>query len=141
MRLLLEMLSFFIRNNVYGDLLRIKVSGHLAVSNIIVKIQACLFSNNIGNQKHPRKLIKITGAIAQVSISDCKFYRNKVPTMIGGVHKNMNIYIISNTSFSLKNNLNIVSLSFVKLHLQGPIIFHNNTCTMGIYFDYAYKWS
>ena len=121
----------FFHNNVYGDLLRIKVSGHLAVSNIIVKIQACLFSNNIGNQKHPRKLIKITGAIAQVSISDCKFYRNKGPTMIGGVHKNMNIYI-SNTSFSLNNNLNIVSLSFVKLHLQGPIIFHNNTCTMGI---------
>ena len=116
----------YIHNNVDHNLLRIKFSEHLAVSNIIVKIQACLFSNNIGNPKHTSKLIKFDGAIAQVSISDCKFYRNKGSTMITGVLQKMfltNIYI-SNTSFLLNNNLTkMVSLSFAKLHLQGPIIF------------------
>ena len=43
----------FIHNNVDHNLLRIKFSEHLAVSNIIVKIQACLFSNNIGNSNIP----------------------------------------------------------------------------------------
>ena len=124
--------SQFTHNYVTGDLLYIKVSEHLAVSNSIVQINTCLFSDNIGN--NPFAIIKIAGVISQVSISDCKFYRNEGLTMIAGVHQNLfltNLYI-SNTSFSLNTIAKIVYLSFVKLHLQGPVIFHNNTCSISI---------
>ena len=124
--------SQFTHNYVTGDLLCIKVSEHLAVNNSIVQINACLFSNNIGN--NPIAIIKIAGVITQVSISDCKFYRNEGFTMIVGVYQNWfltNLYV-SNTSFSLNAIAKIVYLSFVKLHLQGPIIFHNNTCSISV---------
>ena len=126
--------SQFIHNNVNVDLLHIKVSEHLAMSNSIVQINACLFSNNIGNKKYPFAIIKIAGVITQVSISDCKFYRNEDIMMITAVKQNLfltNIYV-SNTNFSLNKNAKIVYSSLVKLHLQGPIIFHNNTCSISV---------
>ena len=124
----------FIHNKVYGNLLNIKV---LAVSNNIVQVKTCLFSNNIGSERFVDTLIKHSGVIAEISISDCKFYKNQHLIIFETTNKIpqeifvTNIYI-SNTAFSLNKSSKLFFLDVTKLHLKGPVIFHNNTCNVSI---------
>ena len=129
--------SKFIHSNVYGNLLNIEVLDRLAMSNNIVQVNTCLFSNNIGNGPIQFTFIKCSGELAAISISDCKFHNNN--QLIIFIKENKipqetfatNIYI-SNTTFSLNKGAKLFFLDVTKLHLKGPVIFHNNTCAISI---------
>ena len=130
--------SQFIHNKVYSHLLNIEVLEYSALSNNIVQVKSCLFSNNIiGNGTLEPTLIKCSGLLAEISISDCKFYKNNhliifaTKNKIPQVKFVTNIYI-SNTTFSLNKSTKLFLLGVTKLHLKGPIIFHNNTCSTSI---------
>ena len=109
------------------------------ISNNIVRIENCLFSYNNGTVKRRSGgTIIINGFLTCIFISDCIFYNNRNYVMIRqranlicwvSSEKLFTNIFISSTSFSLNINRSIAHLKCTKLHLQGQVIFYNNTST------------
>ena len=118
------------------NLLSISVSEPLiTINNHIVQIENCLFSYNNGNNG---SIIRLNGVIASVFISGCKFYNNRKLTMIFHaviipeiLALKAKIFVV-NTNFSSSSSHRSVDFAGVDLHLQGLVIFHNNTCNHSI---------
>ena len=121
-----------------SNLLSISVSVPLTMSNHTVQIENCLFSYNNGNGG---SIIRFDGLIESIFISGCKFYNNRKLTMIfhaviipemvalKGLFTQL---FVANTNFSSSYSHRSVDLGGVNLHLQGLVIFHNNTCNYSI---------
>ena len=132
--------QFTYNTNLWG-LLYIEVSERLMISNNIARIENCLFSyNNYDGMKYPYgSTIVIKGFLTCIFISDCNFYNNRNYVMIRqkgelfswllGSEKMFTNMFISSTSFSLNQYRSIVHVRYTKLHLQGQVIFYNNTST------------
>ena len=119
-------------------LLLISVSVPLTMSNNTVQIENCLFSNNnaLGGS-----IIRFNGLIASAFISDCKFYNNRklimilqtviIPEMVALKGLLTQIFVV-NTNFSSSYSHRSIDIGGVNLHLQGLVVFHNNTCNNSV---------
>ena len=118
----------------------INITENLLLSNNAIQIENCLFSNNVGNKKYSIDILLFYGLVKHISISDCNFYNNSNLNSIEQRLRISSVFIpqeimllaniyISNTNFSLNSNSFVIYLWTAKLHLQGPIIIHNNTCS------------
>ena len=128
-------------HNVYKRaLVYINITENLLLSNNTIQIENCLFSNNVGNKKDSIDILLFYGLVKHISISNCNFYNNSNLNSIEQRVRISSVFIpqeimllaniyISNTNFSLNSNSFVIYLWIAKLHLQGPIIIHNNTCS------------
>ena len=106
------------------------------VSNSTIWIENCDFLNN--KAKGGYFITRFNGLFAKVLIHSCKFYNNKKILIIRQETLILPSFIlqqgwftqlfIKNTSFSLTDNIHLLSLENAKLYLQGQVIFHNNNC-------------
>ena len=130
--------SQFTYNTNLRQLLYIEVSEHLMISNNIARIENCLFSYNNDMKRRSSGTIVINGFLTCIFISDCNFHNNrnyviimqraKIICWVSSEKLFTNIFI-SSTSFSLNQYGSIIHVKCTKLHLQGQVIFYNNTST------------
>ena len=136
--------SKFVSNNIADtmSLLYIETLERVIMSDTIVRIDNCLFTDNLNdNTAYSSDVILFNGLIKHIFIVGCNFHNIKnlhvikqqtANFLFAAPESKLTNIAISNTNFSLIQATSIVYLRSAELNLQGPVLFYNNTCTTSL---------